>query len=113
VTQRELHFGNDSAGAILARAGMARAADNAEACTPGWQQRALEFIRSYPSTEFMAEDVRAFAYERGLPRPPHDRAWGAVFIAAKRMGLIVFSRFALVSNAKAHRTPASVWNKVT
>lgn len=95
-------------GAILRDQGMKTAADNAGYI---WQLKALEFVRRFPRSEFMAEEVREFAYAAGLSEPPNERAWGAVIATAKRAGLIRFARFASVSNPKAHRTPASVWIK--
>jgi hypothetical protein len=60
----------------------------------------------------MAEDIRARAYAAGLPKPPSERAWGAVMTAARQAGLIEFARFGLVRNAKAHRTPAAIWRRI-
>lgn len=98
-------------GAQFRDAGMAQAVDNANAVVHDWSDRALEFVRQIPKSEFMTEDVREYAYSRGLPVPPDDRSWGAVITAAKRLGIITFDRFESVNNPKAHRRPASVWRK--
>lgn len=47
----------------------------------------LEYC-AYSSAPFMAEDVRGYAEERSFAKPPDGRAWGAVFQAAAREGLI-------------------------
>jgi len=93
----------------LRDAGMQQAVDNAESKHPSWGDRALSLLVKYPKDEFMAEQVREFAKSRGLPDPPSKRAWGAVIVKAKKMGIIEHMRYDRVSNPKAHRTPASVW----
>jgi hypothetical protein len=60
----------------------------------------------------MVEDLRKFAYDMGLPKPPSERAWGSVISSAKRDGLVEHRGFSSVKNPKAHKTPASVWVKI-
>ena len=93
-------------------AGIAQSLDNADRKTPSWKQRALEYVRRYPRNEFMTENVRHYAYSRGLPHPPSERAWGGVMVAACKEGLIERVGFASVSNPNAHRTPATVWRRI-
>lgn len=76
-----------------------------------WQEEALECVRNYPGQMFMTEDVRQWAHDQGLDYPSHSRAWGAVILEAKKIGLIVQRGFACVKNPKANHTPASVWAK--
>lgn len=82
-----------------------------------WALRAygflLEFIRPLPQDRrFMTEQVRAYAYERGLAAPPSERAWGAVTMKAVRNRVIISMGFAKVSNKKAHCANAAVWRKL-
>lgn len=98
-------------GVQLRNVGMQRAANNANDVVPNWTVLALEFVAKFNRNEFMTEEVREFAYENGLPRPPHERAWGSVMTVSKGRGLIEFARYAAVSNPKAHATPATVWRK--
>jgi len=61
--------------------------------------------------EFMAEDVRAAS--RGfIPDPPSNRAWGGVFVSAKNDNIITPIGYKMVSNPKAHRTPATLWKSL-
>ena len=99
-------------GEELKAKGMGLAIDNAEKVYDGWKERALEFITLYPGNKFMAEDIREYAYSKGLPRPPSERAWGSVISAAKKRGLITHCGYGQVTNPDAHKTPASIWAKV-
>jgi len=99
----------NASGDKLRDAGMQKAVDNAEDKHPSWSDCALSLLVQYPNDEFMAEQVREFARNRGLPDPPSKRAWGAIIAKAKKMGIIIHVRYDRVSNPKAHRTPASVW----
>lgn len=92
--------------------GIALALDNADAANEKWSDKALQFLRLYPSHEFQTEQVRAWATEQGLPVPPNARAWGGVIARARRMNLIVSTGYKNVSNPLAHGTPAAVWQKV-
>lgn len=92
--------------------GIAQAAKSAEENSPGWNVEALKYVRNYHKQRFMAEEIREWAHECGLPEPPSARAWGAVIVTAKNAGLIKHAGYAAVENPKAHRTPASVWEKV-
>lgn len=98
-------------GAELRDRGMSRAINHARLIADAWPRRALDWVRRYPGAEFMTEDVRQWAYEQGLPRPPHERAWGAVMIQARKAGWIRFERYEAVDNPRAHKTPATVWRR--
>ena len=56
----------------------------------------------------MTEDVR-LASEKEIPMPPSNRAWGGIVVRASKAGLISRVGFSNVKNAKAHKTPATVW----
>ena len=93
--------------------GMEKALSHADLITEKWSERAYNFLRDYMrySTVFMTEDVRAAS--KGLvPEPPSNRAWGAVIMRAIREGRIRRIGFQAVKNAKAHCTPAALWQVI-
>ena len=96
----------------LRDAGILEAVEHADAVTPRWSERAfdalVDFLRA-PRAGFMAEDVRAYAENRGLPVPPDPRAWGGVFQPAARAGLIQKAGYDTSRNAHAHLRPTQVW----
>jgi len=102
-------------GEVLRDQGMKRAIDHAEQVVPNWADLAtaklIEYIKIHPHLEFMGEDVRVWAHQRGLLEPPHKRAWGGVIMIAAKKGLIVRVRIGQVKNPNAHRANASVWRK--
>jgi hypothetical protein len=81
-----------------------------------WQddatRHAEQFLKSVRTRPFMAEDLRAFAYAQGLPKPPSERAWGAVTMRLHRAGRIFAQGTAKVRNPKAHRANATSWSTV-
>lgn len=107
MTQTEL----DLSGTALRDKGIEQAHQSVEADTPGWTQSAIKYLELYPHKEFMAEELRLWAYANGLPKPPHGRAWGAVMVGAVKRGLVVHGGYRAVKNPKAHGTPANVWRK--
>ena len=93
--------------------GIKRAVDHAEKITDNWSEKAYGFLRQYMTRhcEFMSEDVREAS--RGIvPEPPSHRAWGAIIVRAVKEGLIRRLGYQTVKNAKAHCTPASLWQVV-
>ena len=97
-------------GAELRDKGIKKALDNANNTHNEWSDKAYNFLLKYIKYQpkFMTEDVRV-ASEKAIPKPPSNRAWGSVILRASRSGLINRVGFANVKNAKAHKTPASVW----
>ena len=97
-------------GTELRDKGIKKALDNANNTHDKWSDKAYNFLLKYIKYqyEFMTEDVRV-ASEKAIPKPPSNRAWGSVILRASRSGLINRVGFANVKNAKAHKTPASVW----
>jgi len=108
--QTELHLAPPT-GEDLKKIGIERAIAHAERVENGWKDAALMFIMMYPGNTFMVEEVRRYAYNNGLPKPPHERAWGKVINEAKKKRFVKHLRYAAVSNPKAHKTPASVWGR--
>lgn len=101
-------------GERLKEIGMQSAVDHANAKSPGWSAKAREFIinKFLPlHKRFMTEDIRAFAALHDFELPPHGRAWGGVVAGLAKDLLIINIGTAKVKNPKAHRTPASVWER--
>lgn len=101
----DLFAGND-----LRDLGISRALDNAEIHEENWGKTAYKFLLEYSRSNkvFLAEDVRIASNET-VPEPPSNRAWGAIFIQAKKNNLIKKIGYSEVKNPKAHRTPATLW----
>jgi len=97
-------------GTKLRDKGIKKALDNANNTHDKWSNKAYDFLLKYIKyqNQFMTEDVRV-ASEKAIPKPPSNRAWGSVILKAAKSGLINRVGFANVKNAKAHKTPASVW----
>ena len=93
--------------------GIERAITHANKIYDGWNERAFDFLLNYLSSasEFMVEDVRKASAGK-IPEPPSLRAWGGIIVRAAKAGLIKRTGFRNVTNAKAHATPASVWEKI-
>ena len=93
--------------------GISKAIDSANASTENWSGLAymflLKFIRS--TSEFMTEEVRA-ASEGIIPQPPSSRAWGGIIVRAAKSNMIKRKGFRNVKNAKAHCTPATLWEVI-
>lgn len=111
MTQASLSF---VTGRHLRDAGMHTAISNAERQTTDWPTEAMRALQMYllanPGTDFMAEDVREYAYNTlAVPYPPHCRAWGSIFQRAAREGLIRRVRIAPVKTPSSHMANASVW----
>ncbi len=90
--------------------GISQSMENADKQNEKWTFYAYQFLLDYIklNKEFMAEDVRV-ASEGIVQVPPSNRAWGGIFVKAVKSGLIKRKGFMNVKNAKAHCTPATLW----
>ena len=97
-------------GTQLRDKGIKKALDSANDTHEKWSEKAYKFLVNYikSNNQFMTEDVR-LASEKEIPIPPSNRAWGGIVVRASKAGLISRVGFSIVKNAKAHKTPASVW----
>ena len=93
--------------------GINQSFDHAETKSISWGESAYSFLRQYikSNNQFMAEDVRV-ASKGVVEDPPSKRAWGAIFVMAKKNELIRSIGYGRVKNPKAHRTPATLWEVV-
>lgn len=91
--------------------GMRRAEQRAERESPGFSAEAFRFLKGYVSTHysrpFAGEDVVDMARTCGLVAPD-SRAWGGVFLKAKRAGLIRLSN-EWYPRRNGHGTQARMW----
>ena len=108
--QLELNY---SKAAQWASNGQTAAVMNADSHCPGWSDDAFlwlwEFARMNRGSQFMAEVVRKYAHDHGLPMPESSRAWGAVFTRAAKQGIIRAVGYGKTTNPLAHSTPATLW----
>lgn len=97
-------------GPVLRDRGIQQATDHAGR---QWSDQAYDFLLKFlkTNTTFMAEDVRT-ASIGFVPEPPSKRAWGGIIVRAAKQGLIQKVGFRNVKNAKAHCTPAAVWESL-
>lgn len=92
--------------------GMQRAADRADRVNDGWTLTAysnlVALARAHKLSEpMLGEDIRKLAYDAGLPRPPDERAWGAVFLRARKAGLMVPVGHGQAKSS--HLSPKPLW----
>jgi len=93
--------------------GIKRAKDHADSVHDKWSDIAYEFLKEFIRAQrqpFLAEDFR-MAVADSIPQPPHNRAFGGLFMRAAKAGLIERVGYAPVKNWKAHRANASVWRR--
>lgn len=96
--------------------GVKRASTRADRKVSDWSKDAYSalalYIDAYPSREFMAEDVRAWAETGlGLQPPPDPRAWGGIMQRANRAKLLAHMGYRPSGNARAHLRPTAVWKR--
>jgi hypothetical protein len=93
----------------LAQIGAERAADHANREHDDWKELALEAFKAHAQDNltFTTEDV--IKASPSVPVPPDKRAWGAIALAAKRLGLIKFDGYGNSKLAHAHNRPVTRW----
>lgn len=97
-------------GLELRDAGCAAVLAGAERDTPDWVSSALSILESFAKGKerFTSDDFRAFAAGI-LPDPPHYNAFGALFNAAAKAGMIQRVGFTKARRAPAHGRVLGVW----
>jgi hypothetical protein len=97
----------------LKKAGMQKAIDTAERRSPGWSDRAYDYLVEFVKTRkagerFMIEDVRR-DFGTLVNEAGHPRAWGSIACRAIKNGIIKNVGYAKVKNGRAHQANASVY----
>ena len=92
--------------------GMALAASHADRVHDDWTKTAAIVFKLYAKFHpngFMTEDVRVWSDKLGLPKPPDQRAWGAVASRLAKEGYIKPAGYEKQRSATCHRSPKTVW----
>jgi hypothetical protein len=100
-------------GTVLMKLGIKKAVDHANVEVKGWSDQAYNYLLEYSKKhkEFMVEDLREASIGT-VPKPPNTRAWGGVIVRASKAGVVKRKGFQNVKNAKAHCTPATLWEVI-
>ncbi len=96
-------------------AGMARATASADDAHANWSATAYFTLRAFVRHRehaFTAENVRAFATEKGLPEAPDNRAWGSILTRAAKEGLIRKTGYRQAEGRACHMHPVTLWRVV-
>jgi hypothetical protein len=91
--------------------GMNAAIANADSKHNGWSEAAYLFLLASPFYEFRTEQIREYAYKRGLPNPPSEKSWGAVVRRAMREGMIIKKGMTIAQAKTVHAHPITLWKK--
>ena len=95
--------------------GMALAEEKANNQKWGWSDDALHGIETYciahSDDQFLAEQVREWAEGMGIvDKAENERAWGAVFKRAARLGVI--KRIGYAPSKSSNLAPKCLWSAV-
>lgn len=102
-----------TSGEELRDEGKEAAVAHANSAAPDWSEQASGMFALYAQAHqgrvFMTEDVRIWAEQQGLPRPPDARAWGHIATMALRDGVVAKAGMANCKRASGHAGPRSTW----
>lgn len=78
---------------------------------PKWAMFAFDALVQYAQNHelFATEDLKAWAYLKGLVEPPAPGAWGPVTMRAKKEKIIEFSHMRPSKAPTQHGKPVRVW----
>lgn len=101
-------------GAELRDDGMRRAEAHANAVVHEWTEGALGYFREFAAiigadVEFMTEDVRQFAVDKGFVDAPDARTWGVTATKAQKLGIVRKVRYGTANRPSSHRAPRNVY----
>ena len=101
---------NEPTGEQLRDEGIERSKNHANNVINNWSEHAFNFLLKYiqSHSQFTTEDVRN-ASIIFVPRPPDNRAWGAVVLRAVKSGLIKRIDFTTAKNATSHCATIAIW----
>lgn len=71
--------------------------------------KAREYIVARRGLHITAEDLRAWCYEQGVPKPPSQRAWGGIMLGMKHAGLIVADGYVAAVGKEMNAAPHVRW----
>ena len=97
--------------------GIIQAVDHADEEYEGWADRAFDLLCRYARIRkqpFCSDELRMWATERGLPEPPHRRAWGGVFLKASRRDVIMaagIKNYHYPDSDQSHTTNMKFWEE--
>ena len=77
-----------------------------------WSDNAIKLLTVYCITvkDFIAEDFRKYAEANGLEQPREPRAYGGLFVRAKKIGLIESTgQYRKMKSEQSHSCPKMVW----
>jgi hypothetical protein len=98
---------------VLREEGIATAINNAENQSPGWSEQAFNFLIEHAPAEFTVETIRLVAESRGIPLPPHKRAWGGIIKRAHREKRVTPTpMYVSATEPNSHCAPKRVWRRV-
>lgn len=106
---------NDPPAARAARDdGIKRAVNRADAESPSWSDVALMYIERFAKMHatLTAEEVRDFAYKRGLPKPANERAWGGPFRRAVEAKIVTHGTMERATDPKVHCSYMMRWRSL-
>lgn len=67
------------------------------------------FLADKAGERMTVERIRQFAEERGLPKPPDKRAWGAIAQQLAKAGLLRKVGWTTATDPRVHCNPISQW----
>jgi hypothetical protein len=106
---------DEKTGEDLRDKGIQMALFSADRKEPGWKEKAtlmlVEYLNVIGGRPFKSEDLREWAYKRGLVMPPEERAWGGVIRSAKSEGLIVSVGLTTYDAPNCHKGYTMLWKK--
>ena len=109
---QQLSF-DDYTPAIAARdAAMTSVAAHAEENSPGWTAAGMAWIAKYAETHayFISEECTQAAIEAGIPMPHDKRAWGALYPASARRGIMCRDGYG--TSKKRNMSPTPMWRSL-
>ena len=104
---------NEKTAQQLAQEGIDRAVSHADRVIEHWSDLAYEFfllsILNRPGKQFRTEQPINHAESHNIPKPPDNRAWGAVIQRGAKAGFIKKVGYEPGTNPTAHGRPVTVW----
>lgn len=80
-----------------------------------WMVFALYGLKEFCKTHrvFAIEEYRSACNDLNIPNPDHPNSWGALALAAKKLGLIRFTgEYRQARNSTAHARIVKIWEAI-